>query len=89
MNIIKAALLTAAVVATAVALTIATSWAQPQPPQPPVEIWLIVDGNAIGTVEPGTLEYDMAANTVSVDTNELVYGCSQDRIFRDRFMPNP
>lgn len=85
MNIIKASLLTALAVATAIAFAIATSWAQPQPPQPPIEIWLIVDGNAIGTVEPGTFEYDRAANTVSVDTNELVYGCSQDRLFKDRF----
>lgn len=52
-------------------------------------IWLILDGTAVGTVEPGTFEYDLAANTISVDTNELIYGCQQAVIFRDRYEVQP
>lgn len=52
------------------------------------DIWLIVDGTAIGTVEPGTFEYHYG-NEIRVDTNELVYGCSQDRIFWDRYEAKP
>lgn len=55
----------------------------------PVEIWLVVDGTAIGTVKPGTFEYRLAENVIDVQTNELVYGCSQDRIFRDRYEVRP
>lgn len=54
-----------------------------------VEIWLVVDGVAIGTVEPGSLEYDHAAGVIQVSSNELIYGCRQDRIFRDRFQVVP
>lgn len=52
-------------------------------------IWLVIDGTAVGTVEPGTFEYDLAANVVRVDTNELVYGCQQAVIFRDRYEVKP
>lgn len=46
---------------------------------------LVVDGTAIGTVKPGTLDYDFDENVIRVESNELVYGCQQAVIFRDRF----
>lgn len=54
-----------------------------------VEIWLIVDGTAIGTVKPGTFTYRYTDNIIEVETNQLVYGCSHARIFQDRYEKRP
>lgn len=56
----------------------------------PVEIWLIVDGTAIGTVKPGTFRYSWVDDyKIEVETNQLVYGCSHARIFQDRYEKRP
>jgi hypothetical protein len=52
-------------------------------------IWLVIDGTAVGTVKPGTFEYDYTNNVIRVESNELVYGCQQSVIFRDRFSIKP
>ena len=46
---------------------------------------IIIDGQVVGTLaEPG-LVYDLSAGTISITTNERVFGCRQDRVFWDRF----
>ena len=59
------------------------------PAQAGQPLTIIIDGQAVGTLaEPG-LVYDLSAGTISITTNELVYGCRQAIIHEDRFEDAP
>jgi hypothetical protein len=47
----------------------------------PIRVYL--DGQPIGTL--AELEYRLSEGEIHISTNELVYGCRQDRTFWDRF----
>lgn len=49
----------------------------------PIKVYL--DGQMVGTLTLG--EYRLSEGELHITTNEIVYGCQQARIYRDRFEP--
>lgn len=46
---------------------------------------IIIDGQEVGTLAHPGMNYDIAAGTVTITTHEIVYGCKQAVVHRDRF----
>lgn len=63
------------------ALILTAALSAPATASGPIKVFL--DGQYIGTHDG--IEYNIGAGEVHIKTNEIVYGCKQDRIFRDRF----
>jgi hypothetical protein len=63
---------------TLIALTLAIA---PVNAGEPIRVYL--DGQQVGTLVD--LEYRLAEGEIHISTNELVYGCQQDRVWWDRF----
>lgn len=62
-------------------LFIAVLLVTPATASDPIKIF--VDGEQIGTHQ--LLEYRLSEGEIHITTNEGVYGCKQDVIYRDRF----
>ncbi len=48
-----------------------------------IQIAIYVDGQVIGTLQQ--LDYKLSENKIEITTNEIVFGCKQDRLIWDRF----